>query len=307
MRSRLLLLPSLLRTLSLILLVIALARPRQGIERVRNVSKGIAVEMIIDRSSSMGAMMKHRGGQLNRLETSKQIFEEFINGNDDDLPGRPNDLIGMVTFARYPDTICPLTLAHGALTEFLRSVKMVERGSSEDATAIGDAVALAAARLKTAEHTLKTQLGDTEKSYEIKSKIIIVLTDGQNNAGRSPLQAARLAAKWDIKVYTIAVGAAQSSQPIQGLLGAFQFPTQQPIDHATLQKMAEETGGIYRVADDAQSLRAIYEEIDQLEKSEIETLSFTDYREGFTPFAVAALALLCLEVLLNCTAFRKLP
>ena len=183
-RQQFLFLPSLLRYVALSLVVIGLARPQEGLERIRDVNKGIAIEMVVDRSGSMGAEMEYKGEVLNRLEVVKEVFEEFILGNKRDLKGRPNDLIGMVTFARYADTVCPLTLAHGALPRFLKTVKKVER-REEDGTAIGDALALAAARLKTAEETLAQQTDQKEREYEIKSKVIILLTDGQNNAGKT--------------------------------------------------------------------------------------------------------------------------
>ena len=173
-RQRLAGLPFWLRIVALVLLIIALARPQMGRERIRDVSKGIAIEMVVDRSSSMGAEVSFRGRQLTRLDAVKTVFEEFVTGGPGGLEGRPNDLVGMVAFARYADTICPLTLAHGALSHFLESVKLVTR-RSEDGTAIGDAIALAAARLETAEKTLAEQAGAREgyDDYTIKSKIKI--------------------------------------------------------------------------------------------------------------------------------------
>ncbi len=310
LRQRLLFLPTALRVFALVLLVVALARPQEGMERVRDINKGIAIEMIVDRSGSMGAEMNFRGQRMNRLDVVKKVFEEFVTGNDDDLKGRPNDLIGMISFARYADTVCPLTLAHGALPRFLESVKLVEGDRNpEQGTAVGDGLALAAARLKTAEETLKQQAPDREDNYEIKSKIAILLTDGDDNASkRTPIEAAKLAAEWGIKVYTIAVGDDEAVQARQSVFGAFLTRgMQRPIDTSVLKKIAEETGGRFYLARDAEAIDQIYKEIDELERSEIESIRFVDYKELFLPFALGALALLALEFGLNNTVFRKIP
>lgn len=308
LRQRLAGIPLALRIITLILLSVALARPQRGLERVRDTNKGIAIEMVVDHSGSMSAELEFKGEQINRLEIVKRVFEEFVLGNKHDLKGRPNDLIGMIVFARYPDTICPLTLAHGALPRFLENVQLVQQ-QSEDGTAIGDAVALAAARLKTAEETLAAQLQDkgNEKEYEIKSKVIILLTDGENNCGRrDPRQAAELAAKWGIKIYTIGVGG-ESVMSIPTLFGPRKMLVGSGIDEDTLRSMAEITGGVYRRADTAEALQAVYREIDELERSEIESVRYMDYREKFVPFALAAFVLLCLEIFLRCIVFRRIP
>jgi Ca-activated chloride channel family protein len=304
-----------LRTLALIFLCIAVARPQEGKEMVRDVSKGIAIEMVVDRSGSMSAEMDFGGRQLNRLEVSKKVFDEFVTGKREEkglslgkgLSGRPNDLIGMITFARYADTICPLTLAHDALGEFLKNVKLVQQ-RNEDGTAIGDALALAAARLKTAEESLKQYEQDKGKSYQIKSKIIILLTDGRANCGkRSPEEAAELAAKWGIKIYTIGIGGGEAYNTIQTPMGEYKMPIAQDMDEATLQMLADKTGGVFRVAQDADSMRAIYKEIDKLEKSQVESVRYQNYREMFLPFTLASLAFILLEVVLSSTIFRRIP
>jgi len=300
-------LPLLLRIFTLVCITIALARPQEGLERVRDINKGIAIEMVVDRSGSMGAELEYKGERMNRLELVKRVFEEFVMGNRRDLPGRPNDLVGMIAFARYPDTVCPLTLAHGALPPFLATVGLVQR-RSEDGTAIGDAVALAAARLQTAERTLARQTKGTQKDYEIKSKVIILLTDGENNCGkRHPRQAAELAAKWGIKIHTIGVGGGESVTTIQTPFGNYKVPMGSRVDEGTLKAIAKATGGLYRRANSARSLHAVYREIDRMERSEIESVRFMDYKEKFLPYAAAALALLAVEVILGCTVFRKIP
>ncbi|PIP37922.1 MAG: aerotolerance regulator BatA [Desulfobacterales bacterium CG23_combo_of_CG06-09_8_20_14_all_51_8] len=306
-RRRLYQLPAVIRLLALVCLVVALARPQTGREQIVDVSKGIAIEMVIDRSGSMGAEMEFEGRQMTRLDVVKNVFKNFALGDGKDLKGRSNDLIGMIAFAGYPDTICPLTLAHGALPPFLDTIKLVQV-RSEDGTAIGDALALAAARLEKADETLTRQRPGNKKIYEIKSKIIILLSDGENNAGkRDPLQAADLAAKWGIKVYAIAVGGGESVQSVQTPFGVFKVPVSQRVDTMALKQIAEKTGGFFREATDADSLSAIYKEIDQMETSEIESIKFVDYKESFLPFAMLGLMLIGLEILLSNTIFRKIP
>lgn len=308
LRQRLAGLPIAIRVLAIVLLVITLARPQMGREKVKDVTKGVAIEMVIDRSGSMGAEMDYRGRRLDRLEVVKRVFEEFLVGNDESLQGRPNDLVGMISFARYADTMAPLTLGHGALLRFLESVQLVQR-KSEDGTAIGDALALAAARLRTAEEDLARFASEEgAKEYEIKSKIIILLTDGQNNFGkRTPLEAAALAAEWGIKIYAIGVGTEEGISTVRTLFGRFKVPTGTGVDTKTLERIAEETGGIFRLAENEKSLREVYEEIDTLEKSEIESIRYVDYKELFTPFALAAMCLMLLEVALANTIFRRIP
>ena len=307
LRQRLAKLPLFLRILVLVMLSITLTRPQEGKEQVRDISKGIAIVMVVDRSGSMGAEMEFENERLNRLEVVKRVFDEFVTGKGGDLPGRPNDLIGMIAFARYADTIAPLTLAHGALSQFLENLQLVKR-RDEDGTAIGDAIALAAARLRTAEEAFSRQMEEQENEFEIKSKIIILLTDGQNNAGnRVPQEAAALAKKWGIKIYAIGVGGAEGLVRQQGLLGSFLVQTGQGVDKQTLKSIAEATGGLFRMAEDAESLRAIYQEIDQMERSEIESVRYLDYRELFQPFLFLVMGLLTIEMALSFTIFRKIP
>jgi Ca-activated chloride channel family protein len=308
LRRRLLWVPFGLRAAVLALLAVALARPQEGQEQARDVSRGIAIEMVLDRSGSMGAEMEYAGERLNRLETAKRVFEEFVLGNKKGLVGRPNDLVGMVAFAGFADTVCPLTLSHGALSRFLESVRLADPRAGEDGTAIGDALALAAARLKTAEETLARQAGAEEKPYTIRSKIIILLTDGQNNRGRrAPLEAAALAKEWGIKVYAIGVGGGESVTTLRTPFGDYKVPAGPGVDEAALKAIAEATGGLSRRADDATSLRAVYQEIDRLERSEMESVRYLDYRERFAPFAGAGLALLAIETALACGLFRRIP
>lgn len=305
LRARLRNLPLFLRFLVLLLLIIALARPQQGLEKIQDVSKGIAIEMVVDRSSSMGTEFDFQGKSMTRLDAVKEIFADFVLGNGSSLKGRSDDLVGLLRFARFADTVCPLTLAHGPLNKFLETVKLVDR-RDEDGTAIGDAVSLAAARLRTAEDELR-KAGKGRTAYQIKSKVIILLTDGENNMGNySPEQAASLAKKWGIKIYAIGVGGDETMQ-IRTLFGTQTIRTGQGVDKETLSKLATETGGKFWLAEDGESLQKIYQEIDRLEKSEVQSVRYVDYRERFFPFAVAALLLLFLETTLRATWLRRLP
>lgn len=302
-RARLAGLPRLCRILALVALVVALARPQLGSERVRDISRGVAIAMVVDRSSSMGERMQFGSRTMTRLDAVKRVFREFIDPQEGELRGRPNDLIGMTAFAQFADSVCPLTLSHGTLLELLETVRLVE-DRREDGTAIGDAVALAAARLRRAEETLSRQ-GSQRPDYEIKSKIIVLLTDGENNAGdRSVRDAAELCREWGIKVYAIGVSAERGIQTPFGRLPA---PLRRGFDDRALREMAKITAGQYWLATDAETLREVHAEIDQLETSEFAAVRYLDYRERYLPWALGALVLLSLETLLRQTVFRTVP
>jgi Ca-activated chloride channel family protein len=307
------------RLVCIVLLITALARPRKGTVLSEISTEGVAIETVVDRSSSMQTEMDYFGQKLNRLETVKEVLSEFIEGNKKDLKGRSNDLIGLISFARYADTKCPLVHSHNVLTEFLKKTEIVTPRSNEDGTAIGDAIALAAARLRKAEeeiHQRKVQLmssseniDDTEESgFKIKSKAIILLTDGINNAGQyDPLEAAELAKKWGIKIYTIGIGSSQAFTTRDLLGRTIRIPIGQDLDERLLKRIAENTGGFYGRADDAEALRTIVEKIDKLEKTEVKSVQYTQFAERFGPWTLAALLVLGAEMLAGCTVFRKIP
>ena len=301
------------RLLCLALLIIALARPRKGTQ-ISNISThGVAMVVVVDRSSSMQAEMSYDGVTMNRLEAVKLVLKEFIGGGGE-FEGRSSDMIGLITFARYADTICPLIHGHNVLLEFLKKTELVTI-RSEDGTAIGDAVALAAARLKTAEDgiaernaKLRAEEKKDKKDFQIKSKVIVLLTDGQNNAGEhSPMSAAEKAKEWGIKIYTIGIGSGQSFMTVQGLFGTQRIPTGRDLDERLLKGMAEVTGGFYARAGSGEELSKIYQEIDKLEKTEVESIEYTEYAERFGGWAMAGLCVLGLEILAAGTVFRKIP
>jgi Ca-activated chloride channel homolog len=306
------------RLICIALLILALARPRKGTVLSEISTEGVAIEVVADRSGSMQTEMDYYGENLNRFEVVKKVFSDFIGGDKKGLTGRTSDLVGLVTFARYADTTCPLVLSHNVLLEFLKKTEIV-RLRSEDGTAIGDAIALAAARRKTAEEDMQQrkakllQAGEeisdgNEGGFTIKSKIIILLTDGMNNAGQyDPLQAAELAKKWGIKIYSIGIGSAQAYTTIQTPLGTYKMPTGQSLDENLLRRIAEITGGFYGRADDAKTLHEIVKKIDEMEKTKVKSIQYTQYAELFGPWTKAALVILVLEMLASCTIFRKIP
>jgi Ca-activated chloride channel family protein len=297
--------PLWLRLAAVGLTVMALARPQTGQKQVRYSTEGVAIEMVVDRSSSMSAQIEFEGQKMNRLEAVKQVFRDFVLGDGKRFKGRPHDLVGLVTFAGYADTICPLVQSHGALLEFLKTVKLARPGSEEDGTALGDALALAAARLRTAESELQSRGG--KAGYDIKSKVVILLTDGVSNRGeRSPEEAAELCRKWGIKVYPIGIGG-ESFRRIRTFFGDQLIRVPENFDEETLEDIARATGGKYNKAGTGDSLKATVAAVDALERTKIESLEYLEYDEEFAAFGMAALGCLALEALLASTVFRKAP
>jgi Ca-activated chloride channel family protein len=269
-----------LRILALALLTVALARP-QSTSKGENVNtEGIDIVLVTDISGSMLA----EDFKPNRIEAAKNVAEDFIDG-------RPNDRIGLVIFAGESFTQCPLTLDHAVVKNLLSQVKS---GMIEDGTAIGMGLATAVSRLK---------------DSKAKSRVIILLTDGVNNRGFiDPLTAAGIAQSFGIRVYTIGVGTkGYAPYPVQTPFGVQYQNMPVEIDEALLQKIASETGGKYFRATDNRKLKAIYDEIDRLEKTKIEVTQFRRHKEEFYAAGVFAGFLLLLEVLLGQTVFRKVP
>jgi Ca-activated chloride channel family protein len=189
---------------------------------------------------------------------------------------------------------------------------------NEDGTSIGDAIALAAARLRKAEeeiHRRNASLGFSDGSaervkdnFKIKSKAMILLTDGRNNMGQyDPLEAAELAKQWGIKVYTVGIGSGLDYTTVQTPLGTYRVPVGEELDEKLLKVIAERTGGFYSRAGDADSLRKVVKKIDELEKTEVKSVQYMQYAEHFGWLTLPALVLLGLEMLASCTIFRKIP
>ena len=268
------------RLIALALLITALARPQSTTKR-QNVSiEGIDIVMGLDISGSMLA----QDLKPDRLEAAKNVSQDFF-------AGRPNDRIGLVVFAGEAFTQCPLTTDHVIIEEMLDDIKS---GMIQDGTAIGDGLATAINRLK--------------ESQAI-SKVIILLTDGQNNAGSiAPLSAAEIAKIYGIRIYTIGVGTMGfAPYPVQTPFGIQYQNMEVKIDEDLLQKVANMTDGKYFRATDNTRLKEVYQEIDQLEKSKIDVTEFRKKHEEFLNLAIFALILLALESFSRLTLFRSIP
>jgi Ca-activated chloride channel family protein len=288
-----------MQVLALVFLVLALARPQRPDVAQGPPREGIAIELVVDISSSMDISMPFQDTTMSRMEITKKVVEQFARE-------RPNDLLGLITFARYADTICPLTLSHDALLYFIRELA-IESRPNEDGTAFGDAVALAAARLKTAEERYDPEAGQ-RPGYTIQSKVIILLTDGNNNCGRHlPMEGAALAVHWGIRLHTIAITDPPEMKTVQTPEGPVEIEADPPVQERILRKMAETTGGIYRRATDEAGLRDIYEEINAMETSEVQSARYRTYKDVFQPFAATALFLLASHALLTSTWLRRIP
>lgn len=287
-----------LRTLALTALVFALARPQtpDSTEPIR--SNGIAIQLILDISASMETHDYFLDSvSLSRLQAVKHAVRLFVEGGQEGLRGRPNDKIGIITFARDPDVVCPLTLDHAAVLEALDGI----RAAPPIGTNIGDALAWGLDRLH------------RDRS---KQKIIILLSDGAHNIkdALTPLEVAQLAADLKIKVYTIGAVGNRFHGPgrtLAGLIRALQHRTHNmgfdDYDETTMRKIADGTGGRYYWATDTNGLTAIYQEIDRLETTPMEKIVHTTYREWFWPLVVLALALLAVEQLLASTRCLRVP
>lgn len=305
-----LLLP-LLRTVALVGLIVAVARPQVPNESRRVMVEGVAIQMVLDTSTSMRDRdLSPRGEDFTRLDVVKDVFRRFVLG-DGRLPGRPDDLIGMLRFAKYADSVCPLTLDRDALMNVLDETRLVlwqdELGrwhgdQEEDGTAIGDALALAVERLK----DLKRTTGSGEQLV-IKSRVVVLLTDGENNQGMiMPRQAGDLAATYGIKVYTILAGTGQA----RGFLspsGREVITGRLPVNDEDLKYIAEVSGGRHFRADNRAALEQIYAEIDTLERTRTEEHRYVEWGELAWSWLMLAFACLSLQTLLDATLLRKIP
>ncbi|MFH0991973.1 MAG: VWA domain-containing protein [bacterium] len=280
LRERLRDVPAGFRLLALACFIIALARPQSVTSRENITTEGIDIVLVLDISGSMLA----EDFSPNRLVAAKQVAEDFVDG-------RMNDRIGLVIFSAESFTQCPLTMDYGVLKSLLREVK---KGMIEDGTAIGLALANGVNRLK---------------DSKAKSKVMILLTDGVNNRGEiDPLTAAKIAVTYGIRVYTVGVGAqGQAPYPVQTPFGIQRQLVPVDLDEKSLSTIAEMTGGRYYRATDNRKLKAIYKEIDQLERTKIEVTAYKRYTELFYRWLTGGLIALLLEIGLASTVLRKIP
>jgi len=272
--------------LAFALLIIALARPRLGRGSSDIEASGIDIVLVLDVSGSMEALdFKLEGKQVNRLEVVKDVVGKFVGE-------RPNDKLGMVAFAGRPYLVSPLTLDHEFLSKRLESLQM---GQVEDGTAIGSAIASSV---------------DNLRNSDAKSRIVILLTDGVNNAGAvNPLTAAEAAKTLGIKIYTIGAGTrGEAPVPVRDAFGRTHLQTMKvDIDEEMLSAVASATGGQSYRATDTDSLKEIYASINQLEKSTRKLKKYQQYEELYLWFLVPGLGILLLELVLRQTRFRRLP
>ena len=275
-----------MRWLALALFIVALARPQIGEGETKITASGIDIVVAVDLSGSMAAEDFHiKGEQVSRLEIAKDVLGKFI-------AKRPSDRIGLVAFAGRAYTAGPLTLDHDFL---LQNLQRLTLGSIEDGTAIGSGLTAALNRLR---------------DLKSKSKIVILMTDGQNNAGKvPPLTAAEAAESLGVRVYTIGVGTRGTApMPRTDVFGRKVYQSVPvDIDEDTLKSIAQKTNGKYYRADSTETLRQIYAQIDTLEKTEIQVKKFQRYRELFPWVVLAGLSVLLLEIILSNTVWRKLP
>ena len=276
-----------LRWIVLALFIVALAQPRLTRSTTEVKASGIDIVCALDLSGSMiSEDFVVQGQRVNRANMAKSVLKDFIDK-------RPNDRIGLVVFAAQAFIATPLTLDHDYLQENLARLEIGTINS--DATAIGDALTTAINRLR---------------DLKAKSKIIILATDGQNNSGKvEPLLAAQAAEALGIKIYTVGIGEqGQAPMPARDMFGRKGYRmVPVDVDEDTLKKIADETGGKYFRADNAEKFQKIYDDIDKLEKTEAVINKYTEYKELFPWIVGAGLALLLIELVLAQTAFRRLP
>ena len=274
----------LLRLAVFTLLVLVLARPQTQNSWKNETMEGIDIMLAMDVSTSMLA----EDLKPNRIEAAKQVAADFIIG-------RPNDNIGLTIFAGETFTQCPMTTDHASLLNLLHNIRTdIAQRLIEDGTAIGMGLANAVSRLK---------------DSKAKSKVVILLTDGSNNRGDlSPMTAAEIAKSFGIRVYTIGVGTnkvAPYPMPVAGGVQYVNIPVE--IDTKMLSDIAAATDGDFYRATNNKELQQIYKEIDKLEKSKLNVKKYSKRYEAYQPYAIAAIILLLLEILLRITVFRKLP
>jgi Ca-activated chloride channel family protein len=273
-------LPFILRMAAIALVIVGLARPQTASQGENIYTEGIDIALLLDISGSMLA----EDFQPNRIQAAKEVAQNFVDG-------RKNDRIGLVIFSGQSFTQCPMTLDYRVLKNLLRQVKP---GMVEDGTAIGMAIAQGVNRLK---------------DSKAKSKVMILLTDGVNNRGEiDPLTAAQIAQTFGIRIYTVGVGTVgEAPYPVQTPFGVRYQNMPVDVDEKTLQKIAEMTNAQFFRATNNRTLKQIYAEIDQLEKTRIEVKAYRSYAQLFYPWAGLGLLFLLMEIGLAGTVWRKIP
>jgi len=274
-------LPFVLRCLSLICLIVAMAMPRLKYTEEQTEGEGIDIVICFDISGSM----TEQDFQPNRLEAAKSVAEQFVQG-------RRGDRIGIVIFSSLSFTLCPITTDHNAV---LTQIKNIQSGYlQEEGTAIGSGLATSVDRLR---------------SSKSKSKVVILLTDGVDVGGSVPPDLAKaMAQKYGVRIYTIGIGSEKEiNEVVESPLGQITEKRKLEFNEGLLKDLASSTGGQYFHATDNDALRKIYDSIDQLEKSKIKVTAYNHYTNEFLPWLAAGIALLLLEIIFRYTIFRKFP
>lgn len=325
-RTKTLFIPSLLYLAGWLCMIIALMGPRLGHEETKVTTEGIAISMVMDVSSSMSEKdMPLEGQVVNRYEMVKKVFKDFVQGRaESELKGRNNDMISLVVFGDYVDDLCPLTLDHDFLLDlmenFIDSVQTDITKTNEEyqrtgrqpthapiwgSTSIYEGIAMGADMLHSPNQQLDAAKENAQSSYSIKSKILILLSDGEDTSSSITLEdSIEVAKEFGVKVYAIAIHGKELQQNIRGLIfkrGAREY------DDSPMKKLAKETGGRFFKATDPDSLLKIYQTIDELETTEISRQISMDFAPWHRPWVLACFICFLLNKVLKETVYRELP
>jgi len=289
-------LPAVLRFVGLALLVVALARPVTGVEVRKDRANVIDIMLCVDVSGSMRSQDFIAGGErVDRLYVAKEAVRDFINSRKERRGDRYGlDRVGLILYATFAWTACPLTLDYGVLEHELDQATINRNDPKKQSTAIGSAIGLAVSRLR---------------KSEAHSKVIILLTDGRNNAGElDPITAARLAKDFDIRIYTVGAGSVEGGLvPVPSIFGLQYTSNDEGIDEEALERIASATGAKYYRATDTESLQQAYRAINEMETTEVELNDYYEHRDGFAPYAAAGAAILLLSVFTRRLWFEVIP
>lgn len=325
-RTRTLFLPDLIYFTGWLCMIIALMGPRLGHEETKVTTEGIAISMVMDVSSSMREKdMPLEGQVINRYEMVRKVFKDFVQGREEsELKGRNNDMLSLVVFGSYVDDLCPLTLDHDFLldlmenfidsvqTDFVKTNEEFQRTGRQPShapiwasTCIYEGVAMGAEMLHSPKQQLDVAKENAQSNYNIKSKVLILLTDGEDTGSEITIEdSIEVAKEFGVKVYAIAIHGKELQQNIRGLI--FKRGSRE-YDDSPMKKLAKETGGRFFKATDPDSLLKIYQTIDELETTEISRQVSMDFAPWHRPWVLACFICLLLHKLLKESVYRELP
>lgn len=298
-----------LRIIGLVCIIVAIARPQQGLSGFRVRTEGIAIQICLDRSTSMSAEdFKLDNQPVSRLTAVKDVIRRFVGGDEtSQMEGRPDDQLGLIAFGGFAEVRCPQTLDHEIFQDILQDVNLPEPARNADGSVIQEAYNLYREEGGTAiGDALATSVEQLQQS-PAKSKVIVLLSDGEHNVGvLSPDQAIQIAKQYDVRVYSIGVGTTgRHFVRTIDIFGNVQYQAMSlKLDEETLTKIAKETGGKYFHADNTDALLDVYREIDELEKTSTEGAKYREYNELCQPWLLAGLLLITLETVMHATFLR---